>query len=60
MIPFDQLSAALENYNNRRRQPAAEPAPQGMGNKTPAAVPSVSAWGQESPDLDLNEEMSDS
>ena len=49
MIPFDQLSAALENYN-RRRQAAVEPAPQRVGTRTPAAVPSVPASNQEAPD----------
>lgn len=57
MIPFDQLSAALDNYN-RRRQAAAEAAPQRGGNKTPAAVRSVPAGNQDAPAW--NEEGADS
>ncbi|HEX2568858.1 MAG TPA: hypothetical protein VH877_04805 [Polyangia bacterium] len=48
MIPFDQLSAALDNYN-RRRQAATEAPPQRGATKTPAAVNSVPAWNQETP-----------
>lgn len=51
MIPFDQLSAALENYN-RRRQGTAESTPQRTGTKTPAAVPSVPVENQGAPDWD--------
>jgi hypothetical protein len=57
MIPFDQLSAALENYN-LRRQAASESPPQRVGTKTPAAVEAVPAWSEDPPDW--NEEGLDS